>query len=59
VLEEGGQGQANATASVITFDDGKEVIAVDVERETRVWMASVAEDRRGGYDALDGCSVPN
>ena len=54
VLEEGGQGQANATASVITFDDGEEVIAVDVERETRVRMASVAEDWRGGYDAVDG-----
>jgi len=54
VSEEGGQGQANATASVITFDDGEDVIAMDVEREMRVRMASVAEDWRGGYDAVDG-----
>ena len=52
VLEEGAPNEANA--SVITFEDGDEVIAVDIERDTKVRMASVTEGGSGGYEMMDG-----
>ena len=52
-MEEGAPSQVNTKASVTTFEDGEEVIAADVERDTRVRMALVTEGGSGGYEVMD------